>query len=59
MPSQRLSTEIAIVTGSSSGIGRAIALAFHREGAVVICSDITEKARNRNFIRRQYHDSTI
>lgn len=45
MPSQRLSKKIAIVTGSSSGIGRAIALAFHREGAVLICSDIQEKAR--------------
>ncbi|KAF2104927.1 putative short chain type dehydrogenase [Rhizodiscina lignyota] len=38
--SPRLSGKVAIVTGSSSGIGRAIALAFHREGAKVVCADI-------------------
>jgi NAD(P)-dependent dehydrogenase (short-subunit alcohol dehydrogenase family) len=36
----RLAEKIAIVTGSSAGIGRAIALAFAREGAKVICSDL-------------------
>ncbi|KAE8319547.1 hypothetical protein BDV41DRAFT_587672 [Aspergillus transmontanensis] len=41
----RLVNKIAIVTGSSSGIGRAIALKFSREGAVVICADIRETAR--------------
>ena len=33
---QRLAGKIAIVTGSSSGIGKAIALTFGREGASVI-----------------------
>lgn len=41
----RLENKIAIITGASSGIGRATALAFGREGATVICSDIREEAR--------------
>ncbi|KAH7000651.1 putative short chain type dehydrogenase [Ilyonectria destructans] len=40
----RLQSKVAIVTGSSSGIGRAIALQFHREGAVVICADLRERS---------------
>ena len=35
----RLATQVAIVTGSSSGIGQAIAVAFAREGAAVIVVD--------------------
>ncbi|MBB2163813.1 glucose 1-dehydrogenase [Gluconacetobacter sp. 1b LMG 1731] len=38
----RLLNKTAIVTGASSGIGRAIALLFAREGATVIAADITE-----------------
>jgi len=38
--SPRLSGRTAIVTGASSGIGRAIALAYAAEGATVMCSDI-------------------
>jgi glucose 1-dehydrogenase len=38
----RLAGRTAIVTGSSSGIGRAIALRFAREGANVVVSDIRE-----------------
>jgi NAD(P)-dependent dehydrogenase (short-subunit alcohol dehydrogenase family) len=33
----------AFVTGAASGIGRAAALAFAREGASVVVSDISEQ----------------
>src|SRR6266699_2981886 len=32
-----------IITGAASGIGRATALIFAREGANVVCADINEK----------------
>lgn len=38
----RLKDKICVVTGAARGIGRAIADAFHREGAVVIVTDINE-----------------
>ena len=44
--SGRLKGKIAIVTGSSAGIGRAIALAYAREGAKVVCSDVHSSAKN-------------
>ncbi len=38
----QLHGKVAIVTGSSSGIGRAIAMSFAAEGAVVGVADVTE-----------------
>ncbi|KAJ9191297.1 putative short chain type dehydrogenase [Paecilomyces variotii] len=38
---KRLQGKVAVITGSLSGIGRAIALAYHREGCTVVCSDIS------------------
>lgn len=42
---QRLANKIAIVTGASSGIGRAIATTFATHGATVVCSDLQPVAR--------------
>lgn len=39
---RRLEGRVAVVTGSSSGNGRAIALRFAREGAAVVCADLRE-----------------
>jgi NAD(P)-dependent dehydrogenase (short-subunit alcohol dehydrogenase family) len=39
----QLEGKIAVITGASSGIGRAIAVGFAREGAQVTIADITEQ----------------
>jgi NAD(P)-dependent dehydrogenase (short-subunit alcohol dehydrogenase family) len=45
----RLENQIAIVTGSSSGNGRAIALALSSAGATVVCADLNKKARKEGY----------
>jgi len=46
---QRLKDKVAVITGSSSGFGRAIALSFGREGAKVVCSDVRREANAGGF----------
>jgi glucose 1-dehydrogenase len=41
----RLSGRVAVVTGSSSGLGRAIAVRLAAEGAAVVVSDVREEPR--------------
>ena len=40
----RLKGKIAVITGAGSGIGRAAAILFAREGAWVVCIDIDDKS---------------
>ena len=42
MPETRFQDAVAVVTGAASGIGRETALAFAREGARVVVSDVNE-----------------
>lgn len=41
----RLTSKVCIITGSSSGLGRAIALNYADEGAHIVCADLQPTAR--------------
>lgn len=43
--SPRLLNKVSIITGSSSGLGRAISLLYAREGAKVVCADLRPSTR--------------
>jgi NAD(P)-dependent dehydrogenase (short-subunit alcohol dehydrogenase family) len=45
----RLRGRVAVVTGSSSGHGRAIALRLAREGAAVVCADVRKSPLPEGF----------
>jgi NAD(P)-dependent dehydrogenase (short-subunit alcohol dehydrogenase family) len=49
--SGRLAGLVAVVTGGDSGIGRAVALAFAREGADVVVSYLNEEQDARETVR--------
>ncbi len=50
-----LQNKVALVTGASSGIGRAIALVLSREGAKVVASDMNEECGRETveFVERE------
>ncbi|CRL25030.1 Short-chain dehydrogenase/reductase SDR [Penicillium camemberti] len=57
--SPRLQDKVAIVTGSSSGLGRAIAIRYAQEGAKVVCADLTPTARSQEEAEITTHDLII
>jgi NAD(P)-dependent dehydrogenase (short-subunit alcohol dehydrogenase family) len=44
----RLANQVALISGAASGIGRATAIAFAREGAKVVAADLQETSRLEN-----------
>ena len=45
-PVRRLEGKVAVVTGAGSGIGRATAVLFAQEGALVVCADISGREKD-------------
>lgn len=55
----RLLNKVAIVTGASSGLGRAIAIRYAREGAKVVCADLSPTARSQEEAKIATHDAIL
>ncbi len=55
--SGRLKDKIAIITGADSGIGRAVAIAFAREGAEIVISYLDEEEEDARETARWVEDA--
>src|SRR5947209_4483129 len=53
----RLKDRVALITGGDSGIGRAVALAFAREGADIVISYLPEEERDAQETVRVLRDA--
>ena len=49
MSGKRLQDRIAIITGSSQGIGREICNQFFEEGALLVCADLGPNGQGENI----------
>ena len=56
-----LEGKVAVITGAGSGIGRATALKFAREGAKVVLAEYNEQAgkETENLVRNRGGDATF
>jgi NAD(P)-dependent dehydrogenase (short-subunit alcohol dehydrogenase family) len=54
MSNPRLHERVAIVTGSSQGIGREICNQFFLEGAFLVCADLQPLGRGENIATHEW-----
>ena len=50
-PSGKLKDKVVIITGGDSGIGRAVSLAYAKEGAKVVCADVNEAGAKKSVAK--------
>lgn len=57
----RLNQKVAIITGAASGIGRAAAILFSREGAKLVLADNNEEGLKESLklVKKESHDAVI
>jgi NAD(P)-dependent dehydrogenase (short-subunit alcohol dehydrogenase family) len=54
MSGQRLHNRVAIVTGSSQGIGREICNQFFLEGALLVCADLRPLGQSEEIATHEW-----
>ncbi len=55
---QRVKDKVVVLTGAASGIGRATAILFAKEGAIQVLSDIDEKGLKETYQMIEKQDKT-